>query len=847
MLNDLRYAIRILRKNPGFTAPAVLTLALGIGANTAIFSLLDQVLLELLPVRNPRELVLLTARGDHYGNNFGGNSLSYPMYQDFRDHADLKARIFRGLMCRFATAISLNFEGQTDRAAGELVSGNYFQVLGVGAALGRTLTPDDDRTPGAHPVVVLSYDFWKTRFASDRAIVGKTILVNGLNMTVLGVSEPGFSGVELGFSSQVFIPMMMQHRVFPDPPGLSYLKDRRSRWVNVFGRLRPGVPTAQAKAALGTVFHQILEMEVREAAFRNASPYSREQFLRMIMDILPGSQGRSFLRQQLQRPLWTLMVIVIVVLLAACSNMAGLLIARATARQKEIAVRLALGASRFQLIRQLLLESLLLSCVAGVAGLILAIWTGPLLLSFLPQNDFPSNLSTTPNLRVLTFALVISVVSGILFGLLPAIRSTRPALVSSLKDQAGTLIGGGHVRLRKALVVAQVSLSLLLLVAAGLFVRSLRNLKATGPGFPAERLTGFNLDPSQNGYSPERCKLFYRELVRNLEALPGVRSAALASVRILEGNEWDSTVTVEGYEPKPGEDMSPYFNGISPGYFLTMGIPLIAGRDFTLQDTKTVPHEFGSWTVDVPTTVIVNEKLVRHYFGDKNPIGRHLGFGNDRGTKLHMEIIGVVKDAKYTSLRDEVPRQAFVPYLAFPFIRGMTGYVRTSAEPTQVFAEIRAEVRKLDPNVPVFAMRTLEAQIDRSLRNERLVASLSALFSLLAVLLSMIGLYGVMAYLVGFRTREIGIRMALGARSGHVLNMILGQGLRLVLIGLVIGLVAALSLTRILSSLLFGVTAFDPVTFVGVAILLLAISLLACYLPARHAARVDPMVALRYE
>jgi predicted permease len=844
---DLRYGIRMLLKNPGSTAIAVLTLSLGIGANTAIFSLLDQMLLRLLPVRNPQELVLLTAQGDHYGNNWGGNALSYPIYQDFRDNEILGDQIFGGLLCRFTIPVSLSFEGHTERAAGELVSGNYFQVLRVGAALGRTLTPDDDRTPGGHRLVVLSYNYWKTRFASDRAIVDKTVIINGLDMTVLGVSERGFDGVELGFSPQVFIPVVMQAQVMPMPPGLELLKDRRSRWVNVFGRLRPGVTAARAKAALGPVFRHILETEVKEAAFRNASTYTRAQFLKMTMDVLPGSKGRSSLRQQVERPLWILMAMVGVVLLIACVNVANLLIARAIARQKEIAVRLALGASRIRLIRQLLAESLLLSLLGGAAGLLLAVWTNRLLLGFLPQEDSSLNITSILDVRILIFALAVSLLTGILFGLVPALRSTRPDLVPTLKDQAGAAAGGaGQVGLRKILVVAQVSLSLLLLVAAGLFVRSLHNLKALGPGFPTENLIGFNLDPSLNGYSPERCKLFYQQLTSNLNALPGVQSAALASVRILENNEWDSTVTVEGYEPKPGENMNPYFNSVSPGYFLTMGIPLQAGRDFTVQDTGTISHGEGPLS-EVPKVVVINEKLARHYFGNRNAIGRHIGFGGDPGTKADMEIIGVIKDAKYTNLRDEIPRQVFVPYLAFRFVGAMTGYVRTTLEPDAVFATIRAEVKKLDTNLPIYAMRTLETHIDRSLLNERLVASLSTAFGFLAALLSTIGLYGVMAYTVALRTREIGIRMSLGARSSDVLKLVVGQGLRLVLIGLAIGLATAFALTRVLASFLFGVTATDPTTFAGVALLLSAVALLACYIPARRATKVNPMVALRYE
>ncbi|MEW5975629.1 MAG: ABC transporter permease [Acidobacteriota bacterium] len=847
MYNDLRFILRQLRQNPGFTAVVVLTLALGIGANTAVFSVLDQVLLRLLPVKKPQELVLLAPSGSHYGNSLGANTLSYPMYLDLRDHSELSQTVFQGLLCRFASRFSLTFAEHTERVAGELVSGNYFRVLGVGAALGRTLTPDDDRTPGAHPLVVLTYNFWKTRFASDPAILGKTLIVNGNSLTIVGVSEARFEGVELGFSPQLFVPIQMKARLVPDPTGFDLLRDRRTRWVNVFGRLQPGITAAQSKAALAPVFYQILAAEVREAAFRNASPYMREQFLKMTMDVLPGSQGRSSLREQADRPLWILMAIVGVMLLSACANVAALLIARATSRQKEMVVRLALGASRYRLMRQLLAENFVLSFSAGLLGLLVALWTAPLLLRFLPQDESFLNLSIAPDVYVLGFTLGVSSLVALLLSLAPALPSLQFTLMSGLKEQTGASTGGGHLRIRKLLVIAQVSVSLLLLVAAGLLVQSLRNLKAAGPGFPTVNLIGFNLDPSLNGYSSERCKLFYQELQRNLSSLPGVRSVALASIRILEDNQWDSSVTVEGSAGKPGEELSPYFNSVSPGYFLTMGIPLLAGRDFTLQDTGTIPHQIGFASFDSPRVVMVNESLARHCFGERSPLGRRLGFGDDPNTKADMEIIGVVKDVKYANLRDEVPQQVFTPYLAFPFVTAMTGYVRTTLEPNQVFSAIRAEVRKLDSNVPVYAMRTLEAQIDRSLTNERLVASLSSVFSTLVVLLSMVGLYGVLAFTIVVRTREIGIRIALGALGVQVLRMMLGQGLKLVLIGLMVGLVAAWSLTRILSSFLFGVTATDLTVFAGATLGLGIVALLACYIPARRATRVDPVVALRCE
>src|SRR6267154_1601055 len=548
---DFGYALRTLRRSRGFTAVAVLTLALGIGANTAIFTLLDQVLLRLLPVKNPQQLVLLPMRGHHYGSNWGGNAISHPLFRDFRDHNE----VFSDMFCRFPTSASLSFGQQSERVSVELVSGSYFSTLGVIPAMGRILTPQDDVVPSGHPFVVLNYNFWKTRFAGDPQIVGKTLNLNNYKMTVVGVAQAGFDGVELGFSPKIFIPIMMQPQIVVGNPE-DMLKARRNRWVNAFGRLKPGVPQQQAKAALQPFMHSMLEMEVQQKEFSRASKYDRDEFLKCWIDVLPGSQGRSYTRRQLTTPLWVLMATTGLVLLIACANLANLMLVRGSSRIKEIAVRLAMGATRPRIIGQLLIESLSLSALGGVTGLAVAFWADRALMKiYLPSDSGGMNISSAPDLRILLFNLSVTVLTGIIFGLVPALQTTKPNLAGTLKDQAGAVVGGGgHHRLRKGLVVAQVTLSLLLLVGAGLFVRSLANLRNLGPGFSPERLVGFNIDPSLNGYTPERLKVFYPQLSDSLASIPGVQSVGLASMRILEDNEWDSSMSVEGFTPpKPGE------------------------------------------------------------------------------------------------------------------------------------------------------------------------------------------------------------------------------------------------------------------------------------------------------
>src|SRR5689334_14261888 len=598
--HDFRFALRSLAKSPTFTIIAVLSLALGIGANTAIFTLIDQVLLRLLPVRDPEQLVQLWGRGDHYGSNNGQYKLSYPMYADFRDHNP----IFSGMFCSWGTTLNVSAGGKTDRVQGELVSGTYFPVLGVGAALGRVFTPDDDRNPDGHPIAVLSHQYWIERFGGDPGILGAKLLVNGFPMTVVGVSQAGFNGMDPLYSPQIRIPIMMKRQVDP----ISYkvasytLEDRRGRWVAAYGRLKPSVSEKQAKAALQPLFHQMLEMEVQEQAFAKASEITKQHFLRMWLDLLPASTGRSITRDKFSTALIVLMVIVGLVLLIACANVANLLIARASTRQKEVAVRIALGATPGHLVIQLLIESVLLALVGGSVGLALAVELDKMLLGNMPTGANPLIISSTPDWRILAFTAGISTVCGILFGLIPALQITRTDVAPTLKDQAASIVSGGSLNLRKALIAAQVMLSVVLLIAAGLFLRSLKTLKDLDPGFRTENVLAFSLDPSRSGYTAERTVAFYRQLKEQLDQIPGVQSSSLAVMRVLDDSEWDSWVTVEGYQAAAGEWVDPHMNFLAPGYFDTLGVPLIEGRDFRYTDSK-----------DTGKVAIVNQKFAKRY------------------------------------------------------------------------------------------------------------------------------------------------------------------------------------------------------------------------------------------
>lgn len=841
---DLRFAVRTLRRNPGFTLIIVLTLAFGIGANAAMFTVLDQVLLRSLPVKNPKQIVLLRMRGQHYGSNWGTSAISYPMYHDFQANN----QVFTGMCARFPIAVGIATGGQSNRVDIELVSGTYFPVLGVGAALGRVFDPNDDKVPNGHSIVVLNYDYWKQGFGGDPNIVGKTILVNGHQYTIVGVAEQGFNGAELGFSPKAFVPMMMANQIIVGQD--DFLTNRRQRWVNAFGRLKPGISLTQAQAGLQPFMHSMLEMEVKEAAFAHASEKVRSQFLKCWIQVLPGSQGQAAEGAVLSAPLWVLMCATGVVLLIACANIANLLLARATGRQKEIAMRLAIGASRGRLIKQLLVETLTLSAMGALAGLGVAyLAVRALIALYLPANAQGMKINTAPDAQTLLFFIGVTVLTGILFGLVPAIQSTKPDIGRTLKDEAGAVVGG-HAGMRKTLVVAQVALSFLLVLGAGLFLRTLNNLLNMGPGFHVDHLVALSVDPSIDGYTQPRTVTFYNQLLQTLAGVPGVKAVGMASVRILENNEWDSGMTVEASGAGKGvQTAEPFMNMISPDYFAALGVPIVAGRDFTMQDTREVRHrpeeKDGGYA---PATIIVNERFAQKYFGKDNPIGRHIGYGTDPGTPTDMEIIGVIKDIRYTNLRDEIPEQAFQPYMATRnVVGGMTVYVRTALEPEQLMPVIREKVREMDSTLPVYDMRTMDEQLSISLATERMIASLSSTFGVFATMLAAIGLYGVMAYTVARRTREIGIRMALGAERVTVIWLVMRDVLLLVTIGIAIGIPASIALTRYAQSQLYGVQPHDPSTMLLAIAALTAVAGIAGLVPALRASRLDPMIALRHE
>ena len=829
---DIRYGLRMLGKSPAFAVIAILTLALGIGANTAIFSFTDQVLLRNLPVPHPEQLVVLRSPGPNHGRTSSdGDSaavFSYPMYKELRD----RSSIFSGLLTCFAIDVNVSGHGQMQSARGELVSGNFFQTLEVQPALGRVFTSSDETAPGANPVAVLSYGYWRRQFGADPSILNAPLTVNGTALTVIGVARKGFYGVQVGATPDIFIPITMHAQMSPED-GLS-LDTRTDHWLAILGRLKPGMPRKRAEAALQPIYVPLLE---EDAKLLKLSGSHYKQFLAKPLQLTDGSGGRQILQQSAEEPLLVLMGMVGLVLLIACANLASLLVARGEARQREIAVRLALGAGRGRLVRQLLTESLLIGVAGGAAGIALASWCLNAMMGAIPSDVGMTGLQGGLDLRVLWFAAAATLLTSILFGLAPAMRATRVNLQSTLKDQGSSVSEGrSNIRMRKILIVAQVALTAVLLAGAGLLTRTLVNLEHTNLGVHTENILQFSVEPDLNGDSTAQTVALSDSARQRFAALPGVRSVSASGMPIFADDDSSFNITPEGYAMHPDEDTNVQYDYVGPNYFSTMGIPLIAGREFTEADTAKSQK-----------VIIINEKLARRFFAGRNPIGLHIAQG--AGNKVHpdMEIVGVVADSKWDGPRDTIQPFLYEPYAQNPLLGVLMFYVRTERDPAQMAATLHATMEQLDPNLPVNNMRTLTAQIDDEMFNDRLVAILSISLALLAALLAALGLYGVLSYVVARRTREIGIRMALGGQRADILRLVLGQGAQLTVIGGAVGIVAALALARLMSSLLFGVSANDPPTFVAVAVLLGIVSGAACYIPARRAVRVDPIVALRYE
>jgi predicted permease len=862
LLRDISYGLRQLRRSPGLTAVVVLSLALGIGANTAIFSLIDAVMLKLLPVKNPEQLVLLSwavrsrpgvipwflrsLNGDSDQDatgRFTSTSFSHPAFEDIR----ARNQVFSGVL-GFADAGRLNVsvDGQPGWAVGQFVSGDYFPTLGIQAFLGRTIAPADDRL-SARPAAVISYGYWAQRFGRAPAVAGRTITVNGVPFILVGVTPPEFFGPQPGTAIDLWIPLHTQPQVTPgwtEPgvPKTAIFTAQDNWWVVIMGRLKQGITAHRAQAELDLIVRQniaAIAPPPRSAGISLETPR---------VDLAPAGKGLNALRQQFSRPLFVLMAVVALVLFIACANVANLLLARATSRQKEVAVRLALGAGRRRLIRQLLAESVLLAAAGGILGAILAYWAGDVLLAFMSSGGEPVQLQVSPDLCVLGFTALVSVLTGILFGLAPALGGTRLDLTAALKEGAAGAFGRGHhwrgmrLGLGQALVASQVALSLLLLIGAGLFVRTLRNLSNQDMGFDHRNLLLFGIAPMRAGYQGEKLGSFYQELQQRIEALPGVRSVSLSGHRLIQGGVTINGFSLQGYTPQTGrtETDDPWHRGVhvnyvGPRFFETLGIPLLLGRTLNAGDAAKSPK-----------VAVINSTLAHSYLGNGNPIGRRFGFGEKNNSDI--AIVGVVGDAKYSELREEPPPTVYVPYaqdLDFP--GAMNFEVRTAGDPKNWISSVRQTVLGLDKSLPLFDINTETEQIEQATFQERLFARLTTFFGLLALILACVGLYGVMAYAVARRTNEIGLRMALGAEREHVLWMVLGETWWLMAAGVCIGLLLALTACRLVSSMLFGLKPADPVTIATAILILVAVVTLAGYLPARRASRVDPMVALRYE
>jgi predicted permease len=825
---DLRFSARSVVRSRSFAATTVVSLALGIGATTAIYSLVDQVILHALPVREPERLVLVDWKGDPVANGFGSrNLMSYPICRDLQLHN----QIFEGVLCRAATTVTLSTGGEHKPVAAEIVSGTYFSVLGVQPALGRVLGTADDETPGASAVVVLTYDFWRTQLAGASDIVGRKVLINQHPMTVVGVAAPTFRGIDVGEVPSLWIPASMSAEAIP---GFDGLLNRRTRWMQVLGRLKPGVTLAQAQAGLQPWFKAMLVEDMRRPEFPKVTAERRARFLASTIELTPAPQGHSSLRRRLAQPLWVLFVATGILLGLACLNVAGLFLARGTARDREISTRLALGASPGRIGRQLLADSLLFALAGGALGVALAPVAMEMLIAFLPRDTATTALHSGVDLRLLLFASGVSVIAGVLSGFAPAMHAGRTSLVSSLRERGSA---GGGARLRKVIVAAQIALSLVLVIGAVLFARTLTALLAKGPGFDTSSLVSFGVDPARSGYSPSDASRLARRIQDDLRASPITQASAAMRFALLTGGSWNNPMTIQA-DRRVATDRDVNLNAITPGFFSTLGIRVVAGRDFNERDSRPA----GGAGV---RSAIVNEAFVRRYFDGRSPLGALICQGAGPDAKPAIEIVGVVANFSYRGIREE-SEQAYFPLLEDSDTGGHF-FVRVRGTPQQAAQSIRAIVHQADPALPIIYLRTVDEQVDRSLNTERILATLSGGFGALALLLSLVGLYGVMSFVVAQRTREIGIRIALGARGSAAVWLVLRDAMVMIAAGTAVAVPSVAVLGRLVESQLFGVTATDPVTIMGTTLVLGAAALGAALIPAYRASTVNPTDALRAE
>ncbi len=835
LLQDIRYGLRMLRKSPAFTTVAVLTLALGIGANTAIFSLINALLLKMLPVKNPAELVVIGDPAGVHSRSSGTPQVryfSYPLYRAFRDNTSA----FSGMLVsgeENRTKVTRDGVDISTSAVAMLVNGNYFSLLGVTPHMGRLLNPEDDEVKGKHPVAVVGYDFWKQKLGQDRNIIGQTVSLNNYPFSIVGVAPPGFAGDTVGDNQDFWVPMMMQEQLMPGRPLLEALN---VSWLHIIARLKPGVTVDQARANVNVVFKQFVSGP--ESA--KLSTDDKEELRRSTVDVVPGGKGFSELRQEFFAGLMLLMTIVALVLLIACVNVANLLLARASARQREIAVRLAVGAARTRLIRQLLTESLLLAFAGGAGGLLVARWGTQALLRLAVSRPSADALDVQPDPIVLGFTAGVCLLAGLLFGLVPALKSLRVDVTPALKDRSQQQAAGGafgRLNWGKVLVASQVSLSLLVLFAAGLLVRTLSNLKSLELGYDREHLLQIRTDPIAAGYKGQQVVDFANEITSRLAALPGAAGITVSKNGLFTGSDSDDSLKIDGYVPAKEEDTQAHWDWVGPNYFAALGVPLVLGRDIGPQDTPTSPK-----------VAVINETMARFYFGASNPIGHRIWIQDEKRDQP-VEIVGVVRDIRGMELRGPLERRFYMPFAqtSQESMANVVFIIRTSGVPEAIGDSARKVLTSFNGNVPILWIRSVDTRVNDALGTETMIARLSSFFGVLALLLACIGLYGVMSYTVNGRTKEIGLRMALGAQRPRVLWMILREVMKVVLAGVALGVPAALAASQLLRSMLFGLKATDPISLGLVIVLLCSVALLAGLIPARRATKIDPMVALRYE